>query len=105
MRATDTIYLILLDLVLFDLVKSTNYEAPDYALLSTTLDRCVVRTAASNWGGLTLDLGSEIGHPDRGLSWCSSAPAGKCQDGTSNEATTVSYQVLSNSLFTYHTIT
>jgi hypothetical protein len=41
-------------------------------------------------------------YPDRGVSWFYSAPPDKYQDSALNQATTVSFHILSNSSFTCH---
>jgi hypothetical protein len=46
------------------------------------------------------NLGPETDYPDWGFSWFSSVFPGKCRDSTLNYATTASFHILFNSLFT-----
>jgi hypothetical protein len=48
------------------------------------------------------NVGLETGCPARGFSWFFSVSPNKCRDITLNYATTASFHILSNYLFTYH---
>jgi hypothetical protein len=56
----------------------------------------------SIWEAFISNLGQNTGYSDCGLSGISSAPSGKCWDSTTDQAMTVSFQILSNLLCTSH---